>query len=91
MFEWLRENRCDALKKLVPISGDVSLPNLGIAPCDMQELGESVSVVFHSAARVKFDDDLRSAIDANVKGPKTVATFCRRLIYLKVTLLVLSS
>ena len=35
------------------------------------ELEENVSVVFNSAARVKFGDNLRSAIDANVKEPKS--------------------
>ncbi|XP_046651701.1 putative fatty acyl-CoA reductase CG5065 isoform X2 [Daphnia pulicaria] len=83
LFEWQRQNQPDALKKLVPISGDVSLPDLGISFSDMQELVANVSVVFHSAARVKFDDDLRSAINSNVKGPKRVATFCRQLKDLK--------
>jgi hypothetical protein len=84
LFEWLRQNQPDALKKIIPISGDVSLPDLGISFSDMQELVANVSVVFHSAARVKFDDDLRSAINSNVKGPKRVATFCRQLKDLKV-------
>ncbi len=84
MFEWLRQNQPDALKKIIPISGDVTLPDLGISFSDMQELVANVSVVFHSAARITFDDDLRSAINSNVKGPKRVAIFCRQLKDLKV-------
>ncbi|EFX77095.1 hypothetical protein DAPPUDRAFT_54498 [Daphnia pulex] len=83
VFDWLRQHRPDALEKLIPVSGDVSLPNLGIEASILQELEENVSVVFNSAARVKFDDNLRSAIDANVKGPKRVAIFCRKLKNLK--------
>ncbi|XP_046651716.1 LOW QUALITY PROTEIN: putative fatty acyl-CoA reductase CG5065 [Daphnia pulicaria] len=83
LFEWLRQNQPDALTKIIPISGDVTLPDLGISFSDMQELIANVSVVFHSAARVKFDDDLRSAINSNVKGPKRVAIFCRQLKDLK--------
>lgn len=86
MFDWLRQHRPDALEKLIPVSGDVSLPNLGIEASILQELEENVSVVFNSAARVKFDDNLRSAIDANVKGLKRVAIFCQKLKNLKVVL-----
>lgn len=84
VFEWLSQNQPSALKKLIAINGDVSLPDLGISVSDIQELGDNVSVVFHSAARVKFDDDLRSAIDSNVKGPGRVANFCQQLKNLKV-------
>ena len=84
VFEWLRQHQPEALNKLIPINGDVSLPDLGIKPSDMQLIEDNVSVVFNSAARVKFDYDLRSALDSNVKGPKTLAAFCRRLKNLKV-------
>ena len=67
------------MSKLIAVSGDVSLPELGISPSDMLEIKENVTVVFHSAARVKFDEDLRSAIESNVKGPKLVAAFCQQL------------
>ena len=88
MFDWLRQHRPDALEKLIPVSGDVSSPNLGIESSLLEELEENVSVVFNSAARVKFDDNLRSAIDTNVKGPKTVALFCRNLKNLKVVVVM---
>ncbi|XP_046651749.1 putative fatty acyl-CoA reductase CG5065 [Daphnia pulicaria] len=83
-FEWLRQNQPDTLKKLIPISGDVSLSNLGISPTDMRELIDNVSVVFHLAARVKLDNNLREAMDCNVKGPKRVAILCQQLKNLKV-------
>lgn len=87
MFELLKQNQPDAIKKLIPISGDVTLPDLGISFSDMQELIENVSVVFHLAARIKFDKDLRGAIESNVKGPKRVAIFCHQLKNLKVSLI----
>jgi hypothetical protein len=76
------------LKKLIPISGDVSLSNLGISPTDMQELIDNVSVVFHLAARIKLDDNLREAMDCNVKGPKRVAILCRQLKNLQVCIYI---
>jgi fatty acyl-CoA reductase len=84
VFEWLSQNQPSALKKLISINGDVLLSDLGVSVPNMQELSDNVSVVFHSAARVKFDEDLRSAINSNVKGPSRVANFCQQLKNLKV-------
>ncbi|KZS20143.1 Fatty acyl-CoA reductase 1 [Daphnia magna] len=83
VFEWLKQNQPDALEKLVPINGDVSLPDLGLSLSDMQELSDNVSVVFHSAARVKFDNDLRSSLEMNVRGPQRMANFCKQFKKLK--------
>ncbi|KAI9556289.1 hypothetical protein GHT06_018863 [Daphnia sinensis] len=82
-FEWLKQNQPDALEKLIPINGDVSLPDLGLSLSDVQELSDNVSIVFHSAARVKFDNNLRSALEMNVRGPQRVANFCQQFKKLK--------
>lgn len=81
----MRQNRPQVFEKLVPISGDVCLPDLGLKTENTpKEMYANVSIVFHLAARVKFDDDLRGAIEMNVKGPKRVAVFCRQLPNLEV-------
>ncbi|KAI9556293.1 hypothetical protein GHT06_018867 [Daphnia sinensis] len=82
-FERLKLNQPEALEKLVPINGDVSLPDLGLSSSDLQKLIDNVSVVFHLAARVKFDDNLRSTIETNVKGTQRVAHICQQLKELK--------
>lgn len=82
----LRQDRPDVFSKCVPISGDISLPDLGISFSDLQMLRSNVNIVFHSAARIKFDDDLRGAIDLNVKGPQQVVALCRQLKHLEVVL-----
>lgn len=83
VFASLRQDRPDVFSKCVPISGDISLPELGLSLADLQMLSGNVTVVFHSAARIKFDDDLRGAIDSNVKGPQKVASLCRQLKHLE--------
>lgn len=80
----LREEHPEVFKKLVPVAGDISTDGLGLSPSDQQLVCSSVSIVFHTAARIKFDDDLKSAIDSNVKGPQKVAVFCRSITKLKV-------
>ena len=84
MFNKLRNENPDALKKLVPVAGDISTTGLGLCRSEQHILFSTVSIVFHLAARIKFDDNLKEAIDSNVKGAQKVAEFCRELTNLKV-------
>lgn len=43
---------------MIAVAGDITLPQMGIAPADYQTLVQEVSIVFHSAATVKFDEPL---------------------------------
>ncbi|EFX77194.1 hypothetical protein DAPPUDRAFT_54548 [Daphnia pulex] len=79
VFQSLQQDQPDVFKKLVPVSGDISLTALGLSTADQEILNSSVSIVFHTAARINFDDNLRQAIDANIKGPQKVITFCSQL------------
>ena len=47
-------------------------------------LQEKVTIVMHVAARIKFDRDLKEAVDINVKGTRRVVQLCRQLPLLKV-------
>lgn len=53
-----RENPC-LLNKIIPVSGDITYPGLGISPMDLRTLQENVSIVFHSAATIRFDEPLK--------------------------------
>ena len=46
------------------------LSGLGLSDRDRIELKEEINVVFHSAASIKFDDELSKAISMNVRGTK---------------------
>jgi len=79
VFDLLRKERPEALKKLVAVSGDITVDKLGLSASDKQILIDNVSVVFHSAARVRFDFDLRTAIEMNITGLQRVANLCREI------------
>lgn len=68
MFFKLRQTNPDCLKKLQLAAGDVSRPGLGLSLSDRRELTERVSVIFHCAANVRFDQPLASAVLMNTKG-----------------------
>lgn len=62
----------------------MSLPGLGVSASDIKVLGDSVSIVFHSAATVKFDEALKSAVEMNLKGTMRLIELCRKMERLEV-------
>jgi fatty acyl-CoA reductase len=89
IFDWLRKERPEALNKLVPVCGDIMLHELGISQSDQKILADRVSVVFHSAATVKFDEALKVAVDMNIVGTKRIVQLCHRMVKLEVSSLIL--
>lgn len=59
VFDRVREMGDDWKSKIVPVEGDIAEENLGISDEDWKMLQEGVEVVFHSAATVRFDEDLK--------------------------------
>lgn len=59
-----------AFKKLIPVTGDTSEEGLGLRPVERQVIIERVSVMFHVAASVRFDDSMRDAVLQNVRSTR---------------------
>jgi hypothetical protein len=61
------------------VTGDITEEYLGIKDNIQQELCEQVSVVFHCAANVRFDQKLRNAVNYNTLGTKRCLEICRNM------------
>ena len=85
VFDALRKDSPEVLNKLVAIGGDMSLAQMGISPADVKMLSENVSIVFHSAATVKFDEVLKIAVEMNLKGTMRLIELCRKMERLEVS------
>ncbi|XP_017473740.1 PREDICTED: fatty acyl-CoA reductase 1-like [Rhagoletis zephyria] len=83
VFKVLRATKPHMLDRLVPIPGDAALPNLAISP-EHTALMENVSIVFHCAATVRFDEPLRVALKLNVGGTLEALLFAEKLKNLKI-------
>lgn len=79
IFRQIKRECPTMLTKIVPISGDISLPNLGISDSDTNILIKHVSVVFHSAATVRFDEPLKKSVDLNLIGTQRVLQLCHKM------------
>lgn len=76
VFDPMKKANPDYKKKITLIPGDVTLPNLGISQSDREILKEEVTIVFHGAATVRFDEKLKTAIEVNVYGTKQMMQLC---------------
>ena len=60
LFDRVREiHGARLMSKLVPLKGDIAEENLGLSDEDWELLANSVQIVFHSAATVRFDEELK--------------------------------
>jgi len=85
LFEPLKKHSPEVFKKLIPINGDVTELQLGMAQDDIERM-KNVSIIFHSAASVRFDDTLKYAVLMNTRGTREIMRFAEQLINIKVVM-----
>ncbi|CAH0712968.1 unnamed protein product, partial [Brenthis ino] len=78
VFDVVRQNNPSQLDKLCIVPGDVAQPGLGIPGTYLKQLQE-VSIVFHSAATLKFDEALPTAVEQNVLSVMRLMDICDTL------------
>lgn len=69
---------------MIAISGDIGEDNLGLSSEDRTTLINNVQVVFHSAATLDFEADLKTTTNINLLGTRRIIELCREIKYLKV-------
>jgi fatty acyl-CoA reductase len=85
LFDIVKRDRPQNVKKIVPLSGDCAALGLGLSAGDRLLLEETVSIVFHVAATVRFDEPLKSAVLMNTRGTREVMLIARNMSNLKVS------
>lgn len=73
------------LKQCHVIPGDVSQPDLGISEDDRKLLAEEVSMIYHCAATVRFDETLKKAVLLNTRGTKLMLELAKTIPKLEVS------
>lgn len=59
---------------------------IGLSETDMHRLLDTVNIVFHSAATVRFDQQLKDAANLNTLGSQRLFNLCSKMTQLKVNL-----
>ncbi|KFM81781.1 putative fatty acyl-CoA reductase, partial [Stegodyphus mimosarum] len=79
VFNKLKEKQPDVLQKVKVVSGDISLPNLGMSKEDELDVATEASIVFHCAAIINFLKPLKYILLHNAVGTANVIDFCKKL------------
>lgn len=85
LFDALRRKNPNFTEKLIPVPGDITELNLGQSD-GSKKLMKNVSIIFHSAASVRFDDSLKYAVIMNTRGTREIMRFAETLTNLKVVM-----
>lgn len=84
MFKRLKHEVPTYYRKVSAISGDCSLPGLGLNEPSRDILINEVNIIFHGAATVRFNEHIRVAMSINVSGTREVLKLARKITNLKV-------
>ncbi|XP_069692562.1 putative fatty acyl-CoA reductase CG5065 [Periplaneta americana] len=83
LFDRLRNERPDALQKILPVQGDITQEELGLTPDNKARIQEEVSVVFHCAATLRLEARLKDAVEMNTAGTWRLLQLARGMRSLK--------
>lgn len=80
LFVTVRSEQTDLDSKLVVVEGDIeNASDLGIDDVIKRRMFDDVSVVFHLAATVSFNEPLRVAVSLNIAGLRNVLQLCKQM------------
>ncbi|XP_006570570.1 uncharacterized protein LOC412986 isoform X1 [Apis mellifera] len=83
MFQRIRKQKPQMMKKIVTLNGDVSGENLGLTKEQSEMLMDEIDIVFHFAATLKLEAKLKDAIEMNTVGTKRVLELAKKMKKLK--------
>ncbi|ENN72515.1 hypothetical protein YQE_10856, partial [Dendroctonus ponderosae] len=83
IFQVLKRSHPDVFSKVEAVHGDCGLPMLGMSQQNVERLQEEVSVIFHCAANVRFEEPIKSATFLNVRATKDLIYIARKLKKIK--------
>jgi len=86
LFRPLKEAGSPLLQKVQVVQGDITLPKLGMSDQDLETVIEKVSIIFHSAATVRFEEELNKSVGMNVEATKSMVEMAKKMQNLEVFL-----
>lgn len=79
IFERIREKNIKQLEKISVVKGDVAVDGLDLDENDENELIDNVNLIFNCAANVRFDQDLKNAVNFNTNGTLRVLQLAEKM------------
>ncbi|XP_025072855.1 putative fatty acyl-CoA reductase CG5065 [Pogonomyrmex barbatus] len=83
LYNLLKKEMPDFRKKIVPIVGDLNIENFGLSEADKNILINKVSIIFHVAANVRFNESIKVSTIINVSSVDTILKIAKCMPNLK--------
>ncbi|XP_069479707.1 fatty acyl-CoA reductase 1 isoform X4 [Ambystoma mexicanum] len=84
LFDRLRAEHPECAEKVIPISSELTQPQLDLSLEDQELLINCIDIVFHCAATVRFNESLRDAMQLNVIATRQLVLLAQRMKKLEV-------
>lgn len=68
MFHRIRQEKDHIIKKVVALDGDITMHNLGLTDEQREKLINEVHIVFHLAATLRMEANLKDSLEMNTVG-----------------------
>ncbi|XP_067631168.1 putative fatty acyl-CoA reductase CG5065 isoform X1 [Eurosta solidaginis] len=79
IFQRIREEKPEVLKKVTSFHGDVTYENLGLSGDNLKHVIDNTNIVFHMAATLKLEGNLKDAIDMNTSGTRRALDIAKQM------------
>eukprot|EP00099_Drosophila_melanogaster_P005633 NP_001246512.1 uncharacterized protein Dmel_CG30427, isoform G [Drosophila melanogaster] len=79
IFQRIKDERPEMLKRVTIYQGDVTFDQLGLSGESLKHVTENTNIVFHMAATLKLEGNLRDAIDMNLLGTRRALNVAKEM------------
>ncbi|XP_036143619.1 fatty acyl-CoA reductase wat isoform X2 [Monomorium pharaonis] len=83
LYDRVKEEVPDFRQKVVPIIGDLNVEDFGLSANDKNMLINEVSIIFHMAANVRFNEEIKVSAAANIDGTASILKLAKHMTNLK--------
>nr|XP_003703347.2 PREDICTED: putative fatty acyl-CoA reductase CG5065 isoform X1 [Megachile rotundata]XP_012140577.1 PREDICTED: putative fatty acyl-CoA reductase CG5065 isoform X1 [Megachile rotundata] len=79
LFQRIQKQKPEMLKKVIALNGDVTSDNLGLNDEQLEMLINETDIVFHCAATLRLESNLKDAIEMNTVGTKRMLELGKKM------------
>jgi fatty acyl-CoA reductase len=79
MFKRILDEKPDVMKKIYPVWGEITQPNLGLSDEHLRHVCDNSQIVFHLAASLKLEATLKPNVIMNLTGTKYVLDLAKQM------------
>uniref|UniRef100_A0A2K6N630 Fatty acyl-CoA reductase n=1 Tax=Rhinopithecus bieti TaxID=61621 RepID=A0A2K6N630_RHIBE len=84
LFDRLRDENPDFREKIIAINSELTQPKLSLSEEDKEVIIDSTNIIFHCAATVRFNENLRDAVQLNVIATRQLILLAQQMKNLEV-------